>query len=168
MNRPILARPWPPTEPADRCKRRLAARLGWLAILLGAAQIAVAAAPFAATQAPGPISPTNATLNGMASPNGLPSVAWFVWGTNAAYGQSTNPVEVGEGNTVRRVSAGIIGLAPSGIYHYRLVVSNAAGLVLGMERRFTTGLRVRAWGGNGRLQTNVPHRGCYERFCNLL
>jgi alpha-tubulin suppressor-like RCC1 family protein len=156
MNRPILARPWPPTEPADRCKRRFAARLGWLAILLGTAQIAVAAAPFAATQAPGPISATNATLNGMASPNSLPAVAWFDWGTNAACGQSTSPVEVGEGNSVRRVSAGINGLAPSGIYHYRLVVSNAAGLVLGMERRFTTGLRVRAWGYNSQWQTNVP------------
>jgi len=133
-----------------------AARVGWVAVVLGAGPIATGAVPFAATQAPGPISPTNATLNGMASPNGLPTVAWFEWGTNAAYGQRSDPTNVGVGSSVRRVKAPIVGLTPNAAYRYRLVVSNASGVALGMERRLTTGRKVAAWGDDRWGQTDLP------------
>ena len=137
-------------------KRTLTATLGCMAIVLGVWPAAVWAAPFAATQAPGPISQTNATLNGMASPNGLSTVAWFEWGTNAGYGQRSDSANVGGGKSVRRVSTIIVGLIPSATYRYRLVVSNAAGVALGIERRFTTGRKVAAWGDNRFGQTNLP------------
>jgi alpha-tubulin suppressor-like RCC1 family protein len=112
--------------------------------------------PFAATQAPGPISPTNATLNGMVVPNGLPTLAWFEWGTNADLTQLTPPVAVGDGGSVQRLSAAVTGLTEHAVYHCRLVASNAAGIRQGWDRPFTTGMRVRGWGSGYQGLNPVP------------
>ena len=69
----------------------------------------------------------------MATPNGLPATAWFEWGTNTLYGNSTPPVAVGTGFNVVFTNAMISGLVANLPYHFRLVVSNA----------FAGGLRVR-------------------------
>ena len=93
----------------------------------------------------------------MAVPNGLPSTAWFEWGTNSAYGHTSSPVSIGAGTSVVRVSTGLSGLAAATAYDFRLVVSNASGGVsLGPSQRFITGGRVKAWGNNWYGQTNVP------------
>ncbi|HWI58309.1 MAG TPA: hypothetical protein VNZ22_13870, partial [Bacillota bacterium] len=102
--------------------------------------------PFAATQLPGPVGETNATLNGMAVPRGYPTTAWFEWGTDANYGRVTPTVEVGNGTRVVRLSAPIDGLAAGGVYHYRLVASNAFSVALGPDRLFSTGMSVATWG----------------------
>ena len=88
--------------------------LGSLTIMLCAHIVAGAASglgnatkPYAATQSTTGITATNATLNGMATPNGFPATAWFEWGASIAYDQRTGPVEVGAGSGVVPVSAGI-------------------------------------------------------------
>jgi len=143
-------------RPATALQCLCAAAVVWLTILPGSSSALAGVAPYATTQLPGPITATNATLGGMVTPNGLPTLAWFDWGTNAALGTSTSGVEVGDGSGVRRVTALIEGLAAHTTYHYRLASSNAAGVTRGAGKRFTTGLRVRAWGNNSNYQTNVP------------
>ena len=103
-------------------------------------------APLAATQPAGPVSSTTATLNGMATPRGQPTTAWFEWGMDTNYGQSTSPADVSNGVRVVRVSAVIQGLTTGAAYHFRLVASNAFGVTRGTDRVFTTGMKIAAWG----------------------
>ena len=117
-----------------------------------------AAPPYAATQPAMAITSTNATINGMATPNGNDSVAWFEWGTNGSYGLTTMVTNVSSGSSVVWVSSKISNLVLGEIYFYRLVVSNADGLTYGAGQRFTTGRGVLAWGDNSinQGQLNVP------------
>jgi hypothetical protein len=130
----------------------------WSTLL--SATLAVAAPPFAATQPPAPIRATTATLNGMASPNGLPSEAWFEWSTNTSfispaiigYSHTTTPLDVGATHGVVRVSASLGNLRAGFAYRCRLVVSNAAGVSIGFEQHFVTGGTVEQIGGT----TTIP------------
>ncbi len=124
-------------------------------VLLTVVTVSAQSTPYAATQNTSPITLTNAVLNGMAVPNGLPSVAWFEWGTNASLGNLSSLTNVGSGTAVVRVSAGISGLFPRGVYSCRLVVSNSSGVVHAPIQRFTTGRALIAWSGDSFL-TNVP------------
>jgi alpha-tubulin suppressor-like RCC1 family protein len=114
--------------------------------LLATASVLYGQTPLAATQAAAPVTPSSATLNGMAVPRGLSTSAWFEWGPDANYSQATGPIDVGSGTKVVRVSASLSGLAPGGAYHYRLVTLNSAGLAYGADHQFTTGMRVTTWG----------------------
>jgi hypothetical protein len=104
------------------------------------------AQPFAATQAAGPVTTTNATLTGMVTPRGFSTLGWFEWGVDASYGQTTRPVDAGNGTNVVRITAPVEGLIPDSVYRCRLVASNSAGITYGCGRRFTTGRRVASWG----------------------
>ena len=115
-----------------------------------------AAAPCAHTQPATQITTTNATLNGMAVPNGEAGVAWFEWGARGSYDRTTSPVDVGDGTAVVRVNAEISGLTNGRSYQCRLVVSNAADVVYGPVQLFTTGRKITAWGRNDYDQTYVP------------
>jgi alpha-tubulin suppressor-like RCC1 family protein len=95
------------------------------------------------------ITAGNATLNGMALPNGLASMAWFEWGARGGYGQTTGPVDVGNSTTVVSVNIGISGLTNGGVYQCRLVISNVAGVVYGAPQWFTTGRKITVWGRYG-------------------
>lgn len=112
-------------------------------------------APFVHTQAAGPVSSTNATLNGMVVPNGANTFAWFEWGTNTAYGNLTAPVSVGNGYSVVRSSAKIDVLSLSKVFMFRLVASNSLGVACGAPSILTIGSGVIAmdsyWG-----ESNVP------------
>lgn len=110
-------------------------------------------APYAQTQPANSISATSARLNGMASPNGNPSLAWFEWGTNNLYGQRTTATNIGSGYGVVKVNATIAGLNFADAYSCRLVVSNAAGVTPGFEEAFTTGRKVALWPNSA---TNWP------------
>jgi Regulator of chromosome condensation (RCC1) repeat len=116
---------------------------------------APADAPFAATQRPAPITSTSATLNGMATPNGTPSFAWFEWGTTN-FAQQTEVFDVGNATNVVRVTSSISGLVPRSFYKCRLVVSNEQGIAFGAEQRFATGRPIVVWGNNFYQQTNAP------------
>ena len=102
--------------------------------------------PYATTQSALGMTATGATLCGMATANNFASTAWFEWGTNNSYGQSTSVTNIGNGNNVVRVTAPIDGLVLGGAYSFRLVVSNVAGVTYGMEQRFTTGQHLVGWG----------------------
>jgi alpha-tubulin suppressor-like RCC1 family protein len=118
--------------------------------LVLAAFPAHAATPRAHTQSSTLMTPGGANLNGMALPNGDSSVAWFEWGPRGHFTEITELMNVGNGNSVVRISAGISNLVLNTAYQCRLVVSNAAGMHHGGIDVFTTGDRVVAWG------TTVP------------
>ena len=108
--------------------------------------VAVAqSAPYAQTQPAGVITASNATLNGMATANGNPSLSWFEWGTNNAYSQQTPATSIGSSYGVTVVNATVGGLILGGTYQYRLVVSNAAGITRGFGQIFTTGAKAALW-----------------------
>ena len=127
-----------------------------ICVLLLFGDPAFSAVPYTHTQPATLITPTNATLNGMALPNGEPSMAWFEWGARGSYSQATSPIDVGDGTAAVRVSTQVSGLTNRGIYQCRLVVSNAAGLTYGAMQLFTTGRNLTAWGFNNFGQTDLP------------
>lgn len=106
--------------------------------------------PAAFSQPPGPVQRTNATLNGMAFSGGYPTLAWFEWGLDANYGNTTEPVSVPGSPAISprvlRISSPIASLAEGAVYHYRLVSSNEVGIARGYDQRFTTGMRIQNWG----------------------
>ncbi len=108
------------------------------------------------TQAATDIRPASATLNGMAVPNNLATVAWFEWGERGSFTQASSPTNTGAGSAVVRVSAAITTLLAGRTYQFRVAASNAAGVVYGAVQLFTTGTRVTAWGYNKYGQTTLP------------
>lgn len=121
-------------------------RLGGYCLCLLTSVFPVLGQPYATTQATGPTTTTNTVLNGMVTPRGLTTAAWFEWGEDENYGQVTEPVAVGNGQKVVRVSVPLGNLFPNTMYRCRLVCSNSAGIAYGWEHRFTTGRRVVSWG----------------------
>jgi subtilisin-like proprotein convertase family protein len=111
--------------------------------------------PFAFTQPATLVTGTSAQLNGMATPNGLPATAWFEWGTNTLYGNSTPPVSVGAGFNVVYTTGQIAGLAANMPYHFRLVVSNATTVTYGFDQILDEAYVV-VWGANYAGQATVP------------
>ena len=79
----------------------------------------------------------SATLNGSLNPQGSITSVRFQYGPTTSYGFTT-PVQTQTGNTVRNITANIIGLSASHIYHFRIVASNSGGTHFGSDRTFTT------------------------------
>ena len=113
------------------------------------------AAPFVFTQPATFVTGTNAQLNGMATPNGLPATAWFEWGTDTLYGNQTPPGSVGAGYNVVYANTQISGLVANVPYHFRLVVSNAVAIVYGFDQILDEA-NVVVWGADYAGQANVP------------
>jgi subtilisin-like proprotein convertase family protein len=112
--------------------------------------------PFAFTQPAQAVTGTSAKLNGMVTPNGFATMAWFEWGTNTLYGNQTPPVNVGTSLNVVYTTANISGLTPNVPYHFRLVVSNAfAGIVTGFDQILDEA-KVVVWGADYVKQAEVP------------
>jgi alpha-tubulin suppressor-like RCC1 family protein len=78
----------------------------------------------------------SATLNGLVSPNNRPTLAWFEWGTGSTYGQTTAPVDVGNGSADVPLTATLTGLIAGAPYHYRVVTSNSFGILPSRDIRF--------------------------------
>ncbi len=117
-----------------------------------------AQSPFVKTQVAQPVRATNATINGMAVPNGNATMAWFEWGTDRNYGNTTAPQSIGNGSGVVRVSSPLTGLAEGGVYHFRLVASNSVAVVNGFDFMFTTAMKVQHWGSfNAYGATQFPN-----------
>ena len=95
---------------------------------------------------PWSIRPTTAIMAGMVSANGLPTQAWFEWGTSSSLGRVTPPIGCGSSSGVTWVTNELSDLQRGGTYLYRLVSSNSSGIQRGALKRFTTGGRVKAWG----------------------
>ena len=114
------------------------------------------AAPLAHTHPAIFLTTTNATLIGVAVPNGAASMAWFDWGVRGGYTSTTLQTNVGSGSTVVRVSTVISNLLPQEVYQCRLVVSNSSGVKYGSIQLFTTGSRMTIWGAGDYNFTQVP------------
>ena len=94
----------------------------------------------------------------MLVPNNLPTTSWFEWGTNSSYGSVAAVTNVFSDSAVHRVSALISSLATNRTYHFRLVGSNSAGVVYGIDRIFRAeaGGKLAAWGANNYGQCIIP------------
>lgn len=103
--------------------------------------------PFVHTQRAIPNLTTNAIIAGMVVPNGEPTTAWFEWSPDGSFDQTTAPTNVGNGNSVIRITSTIVGLGAEGSCRFRLVASNASWVVYGAEQRFKATRKVLAWGG---------------------
>ena len=112
-------------------------------------------APFAFSQPAQSVTGTSAQLNGMATPNGLPTTAWFQWGLTTNYSTQTPPVSVGTSFNVVYTTNQISGLIPNVPYHFRLVAANAVGTNYGFDQILDEA-NVVAWGANFVGQLNVP------------
>lgn len=119
--------------------------------------IAVRAKPYAVTQPPTMFAADRATLNGTVVPNGLPTTAWFEWGTRGTFDHTTLPQATGIGAAVVQVGASV-DLLPGTVYQCRLVASNLAAVVYGTPRLL--GIqgagKIAAWGASSVGQTAVP------------
>jgi hypothetical protein len=78
-----------------------------------------------------------ATLNGTVNPGGLPTMAWFQWGTTTNYGNLTPVQSLGSGNISTNFSQIVTGLVAAASYHFRAVASNAFGVAFGTNQTFT-------------------------------
>ena len=88
------------------------------------------------------VSTTAATLNGLVDPNGSLTAYHFDYGTTTAYGSQMPASDniVGADLTDHSVSQSLAGLTPGTTYHYRLVATDATGLVTrSPDGMFTTG-----------------------------
>ena len=117
--------------------------------------VTAVAAPFVFTEPAQAVTGTSAQLNGMVTPNGLPTTAWFEWGTNTTYGTPTPSVNVGNGYNVVYTTNKIGSLTLNVPYHFRLVAANAAGTNYGFDQILDEA-NVVAWGANYAQQAVVP------------
>jgi uncharacterized protein YkwD len=85
------------------------------------------------------VAATSAALNGNVSPNGLPTTAWFEWGTNPNFASyASTPVQsLGSGTTGQLVSAALSGLSTGTTYYYRVAANNATDTSRGTVVSFT-------------------------------
>jgi hypothetical protein len=110
---------------------------GFLTLLLGTGT-AAAAAPAATTGGASNISSGGARLAASVDPNGRATTIYFEYGKNRTYGSRTADVSAGSGDKARTIRVDVGGLAPNTTYHYRVVASNADGVVSGGDKSFKT------------------------------
>ena len=83
------------------------------------------------------LSNTVAQLNGTINPNGTLTTYYFQYGATTNYGTTTTPTSLSVASTNITVSEAITGLSPGSVYHFRLVATNNAGIVFGLDKVFT-------------------------------
>jgi hypothetical protein len=126
------------------------------------------------------VGTSEAKLGALANPGGIPTAYRFEYLTTAEFqanGESFSGVDsatsvpfpegsVGEGITSRTVWASASGLAPGVTYHYRVVVTNELGTVVGADRTFTTETASQASCPNEQLRggfsASLPDCRAYE------
>jgi DNA-binding beta-propeller fold protein YncE len=112
----------------------------------GSSTIAVfeaASLPTPITGAASEVTPTTATLHGEVNPEGAElTECVFEYGLQAGYGSQVpcqqSSVEIGAGGAPVAVTANLTGLAPSTVYHFRLVAANAKGSEAGADAALRT------------------------------
>lgn len=103
---------------------------------------AILVPPTVEDQAPVASASTRASakLTGTIDPEQADTSYHFEVGTSESYGHNTPTMQIGEGVSQDVTVAQQVGeLLPDTTYHYRLVASNVAGLVVGADHTFTTG-----------------------------
>jgi hypothetical protein len=84
------------------------------------------------------VAKSGAALHGTVDPGGNATTYNFQYGPTVAYGGTTETRKAGQGTKPVAVVAGLSGLTPGTIYHYRLEAANALGSALGADRTFAT------------------------------
>jgi hypothetical protein len=107
-----------------------------LALPVGLAQ--AVSAPTAQTGGVTDLTGTSVSLRGAVNPNGQQTNYTFEWGGTTAYGHQTPVTSAGSGVSGKSVVAGLTGLSPGTVYHYRLTATNASGPSTGQDQTFTT------------------------------
>ncbi len=97
--------------------------------------------PVVTTLAADQLTTNSARLRGQVNPrsSGLPTAAWFEWGTDTNYGNLIGIQDVGQGPSVSNLNVVLDGLMGGPTYHYRLVATNAFGAVYGADQTFGLG-----------------------------
>jgi RHS repeat-associated protein len=96
--------------------------------------------PTVTTEAASGVKEKEATLKGSVNPNGNATTYQFEYGPTTSYGTKV-PLSfesVGSGITAVAVAKAISGLTEGATYHYRVVASNAAGTVNGLDKTLKT------------------------------
>ena len=93
--------------------------------------------PTVQTLAATAVTTTSAQLNGSLDPNGLPTTAYFQYGTTTSYGSTTPTGNFG--TSAQTIGFNVTDLAANTPYHYRIVASNSSGTSNGDDATFTTG-----------------------------
>ncbi len=95
--------------------------------------------PLVETQATSAVGESTATLYGRVNPTGVRTDAWYQWGTDTGYGNTTTKRDVGSTGTVF-VPEGISGLSASTTYHFRMFAQHEQGgtIAYGSGLTFTT------------------------------
>jgi phosphodiesterase/alkaline phosphatase D-like protein len=119
-----------------RTFRLLAAVLGVAGLVTGVA--VAASSPTVATRPAGPIGVSSAVLRGAVNPHGVETGYVFDYGLTAAYGLQSASHTVGHQNKLVAVKAGIAGLQPGTVYHYRISALSSAGSAFGVDHAFKT------------------------------
>ena len=96
------------------------------------------ALPTVTTGAAKAVKGASATLQGTVNPNGVATTYHIDYGLTSGYDQSTPETSAGSGTTPVAVSAGITGLEPGTLYHYRVVATTVTGSADGPDRTFRT------------------------------
>ena len=80
----------------------------------------------------------NAVLNGDVNPKGLPTYAWFEWGTDPTLNArtTTSSDNVGAGAAFVSIQAPLTNLIPGTTYYFRVVAQNTAGTSKGTIESF--------------------------------
>ena len=118
--------------------------------------VRVPGAPFVFTASATSVTRSNATLNGIVTPNSFPTDVWFEWGTNANYGNKTLAWRLAPNSGIFPLGVPIRQPDPGQVYHFRMVATNAVGRADGGDQIFGLGRKIVAWGDNYFGQTNTP------------
>lgn len=96
--------------------------------------------PAVVTGASSEVTVGAATLSGSIDPQGWETGYYFEYGPTTSYGSRWPTVDVALGglNAAQPVVTAVQNLQPATVYHYRLVASNAGGVVNGADQTFTT------------------------------
>jgi trimeric autotransporter adhesin len=100
------------------------------------AQIAPGVVTLAASNVVAVGTNAGATINGNVNPNGADTTAWFEWGNTTAYGNSTQPQNIGTGSSAVTINAALTNLISGVTYHYRCAASNSFGVGRGADQFF--------------------------------
>ncbi|KPA16043.1 PKD domain-containing protein [Candidatus Magnetomorum sp. HK-1] len=77
-------------------------------------------------------------FNGSVYPNGIPTNAYFEYGTTQAYGMKTSYINAGNSWDQVSVNVSVTNLTPETQYHFRLVAENKDGTTYGNGQTFST------------------------------
>lgn len=90
--------------------------------------------PCVTTNAPPDSVQADYHVTGVVNPNGIPTTAWFEWGTSTSYEHATDAQSVGSAIGAEEFQDLLNGLSVNTMYHFRAVARNSAGVMYGADQ----------------------------------